>query len=146
MYLIRPMQGILDSGIKENFCLGIRNAKTFACGIGILGFGNRNTAQGIRNPTNIWNPEPSKVPLTKNSKSSSWNAESMAWNPESKTVFDFLIWVESDAYDDMTIQFRHQCGVTSLRYRNRAEITCEQKAYPLTWFFCHRKNCPVLIV
>ena len=24
---------------------------------GILGFGMRNTAQGIRNPTNDWNPE-----------------------------------------------------------------------------------------
>ena len=46
----------------------------------------------------------------------------------------------------MTIQFRHERGQASLHYRNRAEITWEQKAYPLTWFFCHRKNCPVLIV
>ena len=46
----------------------------------------------------------------------------------------------------MTIQFRHERGEASLHYRNRAEITWEQKAYSLTWFFCHRKNCPVLIV
>ena len=46
----------------------------------------------------------------------------------------------------MTIQFRHERGEASLHYRNRAEITWEQKAYPLTWFFCHRKNCPVLMV
>ena len=31
---------------------------------GILGFGIRNTAQGIKNPSNHWNPE-SKVPLIK---------------------------------------------------------------------------------
>ena len=31
---------------------------------GNLGFGIQNTAQGIRNPTNDWNPE-SKLPLTK---------------------------------------------------------------------------------
>ena len=46
----------------------------------------------------------------------------------------------------MTIQFEHEREEASLHYRNRAEITWEQKAYPLTWFFCHRKNCPVLIV
>ena len=35
---------------------GIR--EIFACGIrGILGFGFRNTAKEIRNPTNDWNPE-----------------------------------------------------------------------------------------
>ena len=36
----------------------------FAVEFGILGFGIRNTAQGIRNPTNDWNPE-SKFHLKK---------------------------------------------------------------------------------
>ena len=43
---------------------------------GILGFGIRNTAQGIRNPINDWNP--------------------ISKNPESKNVLDSLIW--SDTY------------------------------------------------
>jgi len=43
---------------------------------GILGFGIRNTAHGIRNPTNDWNP--------------------ISKNPESKNVLDSLIW--SDTY------------------------------------------------
>ena len=36
-------------------CEGIE--EIFDCGMGILGFGLRNSAQGIRNPTNDWNPE-----------------------------------------------------------------------------------------
>ena len=55
---------------------------------GILGFGIRNTAQGIRNPTNDWNPE-SKFHWQR-LESSTWNPESTAWNPESKTVLDSL--------------------------------------------------------
>ena len=55
---------------------------------GILGFGIRNTAQGIRNPTNDWNPD-SKFHWERLG-SSSWNPESTAWNPESKTVLDSL--------------------------------------------------------
>ena len=41
-------------------CKGIRNpesGKFLLVESGILGFGIRNTAQGIRNPTNVWNPE-----------------------------------------------------------------------------------------
>ena len=53
-----------DSGIQE----------IFACGIRILGFGFRNTAQGIQNPTNDWNPE------------------STAWNSESKNILESLTW------------------------------------------------------
>ena len=45
---------------------------------GILGFGIRNTAQGIRNPANDWNPE-SKFHCLR-------IFESSIWNPESKTV------------------------------------------------------------
>ena len=55
---------------------------------GILGFGIRNTAQGVRNPTNDWNPE-FKFHWQK-LESSTWNPESTAWNPESKTALDFL--------------------------------------------------------
>ena len=55
---------------------------------GILGFGIRNTAQEIRNPTNDWNPE--SAFYWQILKSSTWNPESIAWNPESKTVLDSL--------------------------------------------------------
>ena len=51
-----------------------------------LGIWNTATAQGIRNPINDWNPEPDRVPLTKNPQSSTLNPECMAWNSESKTV------------------------------------------------------------
>ena len=43
---------LVESGIWEFFC-------------GILGFGIWNTIQGIRNPTNAWNPESRQVPLTR---------------------------------------------------------------------------------
>ena len=56
----------------------------------ILGFGILNTAQGIRNPTNHWNPE-FQVPMIKNPESSTWDSESTVWNPESKTLLIFLI-------------------------------------------------------
>ena len=48
----------------------------------ILGFVFRNTAQGIRRPTNDWNPEPKFhwQRLEYNTR----NPESTAWNPESK--------------------------------------------------------------
>ena len=50
-----------------------------------LGFGIRNTAKGIRNPTNDWNPG-IQVPLKKNPEFSTWNPKSRA----SKTVLDSL--------------------------------------------------------
>ena len=44
---------------------------------GILGFGIRNTAQGIRNPTNNWNPESGiQVPMT-----TIWNLVTGTRNP-----------------------------------------------------------------
>ena len=46
----------------------------------MLSFGIQNTAQGIRNPTNDWNPE-SKF---------HWNPESVECDPESKAVLDSL--------------------------------------------------------
>lgn len=45
--------------------------------------GIRNTSQGIRNPTEDWNPE---------SKFHRRRLESTAWNPEYKTVLDCLTW------------------------------------------------------
>ena len=59
----------------------------------ILGFGIRNTTQGIRNPLTIqiWNPSPTD----KESESSNWNRESMARNPESKIFLDSLAWGEA---------------------------------------------------
>ena len=47
----------------------------------ILGFGIRNTGQGVRNPTNDWNPE---------SKFHWQRLESRSWNPDSRTVLDSL--------------------------------------------------------
>ena len=52
----------------------------FACGI-------RKTAQGIRNPTNDWNPE-SKFHRQR-------LLEYKTWNPESKTVLDIITWGDS---------------------------------------------------
>ena len=47
--------------MPEMFACGIRNLGKFCSWnikkSAILGFGMRNTAQGIRNPTNDWNPE-----------------------------------------------------------------------------------------
>ena len=51
---------------------------------GIIGFGIRNTAQGILNPTNDKNP----------AESSNSSPESKVWNQEFKTVFDSLTWGE----------------------------------------------------
>ena len=52
----------------------------------ILGFGIRNTAQGIRNrPTKYWNPE-SKFDW-QILESSIWNPKSTAWNPESEIPY-----------------------------------------------------------
>ena len=54
--------------------------QSFALKGGILGFGTRNTAQGI------WNSPRTKVPRSRNPKCGTWNLETMAWNPETKTV------------------------------------------------------------
>ena len=49
---------------------------------GILGFGIRNTAQGVRDPTNYWNP---KFKFHRQKlESSTWNPKSTAWSPESR--------------------------------------------------------------
>ena len=69
--------------------------KIFLVESGILGFGFRNTVQGIRYPTKNWNPE-SKLHWQR-LESSTWNLESTAWSPESKTV------VYSDARDDTSL-------------------------------------------
>ena len=77
--------------IRENCCSWkVECVKFLLVESGILGFGIRNTAQVIRNPTNDWSLE-SKFHLQR-LKSSTWNPESMAWNPESKTVLDSLTW------------------------------------------------------
>ena len=68
----------------------------FAVKYRILGFGIRNTTQGIRNPTNDWNPE-SKSHL-KNQESRTRTLESTAWNPESKAVLDSLTWREQTIF------------------------------------------------
>jgi len=63
---------------------------------GILGFGIRNTAVRIRNPTNDWNPEYRLH--CQILESSTWNLESVAWNPESKTYF-----LDSKAWGDRLV-------------------------------------------
>ena len=74
-----PMQGNVDSGIRE----------IFACGI--LNPGLWNPEQSLRSPESHFRFE-SGVPvqLTKNSETNTQNPESMAWNPESTTVLDSL--------------------------------------------------------
>ena len=62
---------LVESGILEVI---------FLMESGILTFGIRNTAQGIRNPL----------------ESSTWNPESTAWNAESKTVLDSFTWDETN--------------------------------------------------
>ena len=69
-----------------------KTGKILLMASGIPGFGIRNTAHGIRNPTNDWNPE-SKFHWQR-LESSTWNLESTTWNPESKTVLDSLPWGE----------------------------------------------------
>ena len=59
---------------------------------GIMSFGMRNTAQGIRNPTKDWNTG-SKFKRQR-LESSTLNSESTAWNPESTTVMETLMWGE----------------------------------------------------
>ena len=78
--LLAPCRGNLDYGLRKYFLLKS----------GILGFGIRNTAQRIWNPTKDWNPE-SKF-YQQRPESSTWNPESSAKNPESKTVLDPLTW------------------------------------------------------
>ena len=55
----------------------------------ILGFGIRNTAQGIRNATDDWNSE-SRFHWQR-LESSTWNPESTTWNPESKTRLSWIL-------------------------------------------------------
>ena len=72
-------------------CKGIRIPKSgnvLLVGSGILGFGIRNTAQWIWNPTENWNPE-SNFNFQR-LESSIWNPESTVWNAESKAVLDCL--------------------------------------------------------
>lgn len=52
-FLVAPCKGI---GIPESGKFSLVES-------GVLGFGIRDTGQGIRNPTYDWNPE--QVPLTK---------------------------------------------------------------------------------
>ena len=80
------MQGNPDSGIREFLIVESR----------ILGFGIRNTAQGVRNPTNDCNPE-FKFHWQK-LESSTLNLESTAWTPESKTVLDLLTWGDTKPF------------------------------------------------
>ena len=85
---------VRESGFRNvgNFCLWKpESEKNLHVESTILGFGIRNTAQRIRNPTT--RPLPAHlsdvsrilVPQTKTGIHT-WNPESMTWNPESKNV------------------------------------------------------------
>ena len=77
----------------NNFCLwNLQPGKILLMESGLLGFGIRNTAQGIRNPTDDWEAE-SKFHWQR-LESSTWNLESTARIPESKTVLDSHTWGE----------------------------------------------------
>ena len=70
--VIAPRKGNLDSG--KIGLVEAESGKILPVKSGIIGFGIRNTAQGIRNPTNKWNPE---------SQFNCHGLESSIWNPES---------------------------------------------------------------
>ena len=84
---------IRESGFwnPEKLCLWNRNPENlFFVESGILGFGIRNKAQGIRNPLCIGIRNPSCSGFPGNLESKTWNPKSTAWNPESNTVGDSL--------------------------------------------------------
>ena len=79
---------LVEYGIREKFACGILNpgkvclwnpesGKSLLVASRILEFGIRNTAQGIRSPTNDWNPQ---------SKCNWQRLEWSTWNPESTGV------------------------------------------------------------
>ena len=82
--MFHPTKGNLDSGMRKIFAIEIQNPTIFSVESGIIGFGIRNTAQEILNPTHDKNPE----------ESSTSSAKSKLWNHELKTVFDSLAWGE----------------------------------------------------
>lgn len=70
---------------------------------GILEFGIQNTAPGIRNPTNKWNPESTfHWQRMWNLVHGIRNPEFTDWNPVSKTAFDYrrLAWGDSRLIKD----------------------------------------------
>ena len=87
---LRPMYMIPESG------------KYFACRIRDPELWNPNAAQGIRNPTNDWNPE-SKFQW-KRLESGTWNPQSMEWNLESK---DYLGFFSMGRYDWLRARDNH---------------------------------------
>ena len=85
-YICTGWPHVRESG---KFCLwNPESEKILLMNFEILGFGIRNTAQGIRNPTDFL--ESRNHVLLMNTVI--WNPESTAWNPESKTVSDSLTW------------------------------------------------------
>ena len=78
--MFHPTKGNLDSGMRKIFAIEIQNPTIFSVESGIIGFGIRNTAQEILNPTHDKNP----------AESSTSSAKSKLWNHELKTVFDSL--------------------------------------------------------
>ena len=83
-------KGIRIPESKRVLLFGSRIRENFLVESHILGFGIRNTAQGIRNPTDNCNLDPSSTDKDWNPPPG--NPESTKWNPESKTVLDSLAW------------------------------------------------------
>ena len=86
---------VRKSGLRNPSSLFLWNpasGKNFLLEFGILGFGIRNTAQGIQNPTN--NKHLESIIHWQRLEYSTWIPESKAWNPESKTVLDDATWDE----------------------------------------------------
>ena len=86
---------VRKSGLRNPSSLFLWNpdsGKNFLLEFGILGFGVRNTAQGIQNPTN--NKHLESIIHWQRLEYSTWIPESKAWNPESKTVLDDAKWNE----------------------------------------------------
>ena len=82
-----------DSEMREIFALwNPESGKILLEKSGILGSGIWSKVQGIRNPSNEWNPE-SRFHWQRLG-SSTWNPQFTTWKPESKTSLDFLSWDE----------------------------------------------------
>ena len=90
----------MDSGIRS--ARNPESGKFLLVESGILGFGIRNTAQGIRNPTYDWNPE-SKFHW-QSPESRIWNPRREVHNPGLSLGFPYIGWTITTSCTTLTLQ------------------------------------------
>ena len=81
-----------NARMQEIFACGIQNLENLLVESGVLGFGIRNTAQGIWNPANFGIRNPISIDKDWNPVTGIWDPRYGIQNPESKTVLDSLTW------------------------------------------------------